>query len=381
MLITFNKKDIAEGLSKAIGIVPLKSGSSYLRSLWIEAKEESLKIMVTDSTTEFTGTYKASVQNPGNVGVNAKAFVELIKKLPDGNITLKYDEESRILHVEQGRRSYKLPTADSTWFKPLDEFPEENAILWSGDFFQEVIDKTYFCISDDESNEQLACFYMSKTAENSIDCCGLNGHQLAVISFTNDELAHLLPEKGLLLLKKYTAELRKWLNSQEIYINITENKLFLKDVNNIETLSFVRSDYDFPNHQAFLDRLKSGDLSLLTLNRKEILDALERIQIFNSEAEKCTYFTLAENDLQLSSQGQETGSAKEHLDVEYSGTISSIAFPTRSLIEILNHYTSEKVTFTFTGTETPCGVSGEQDLDYTVIIMPMKINSINVYDE
>ncbi len=380
MYCILKKEEVIEGLSKAIGIIPLKSGSSFLRSLWLEARDNSIRIMATDSTTEFTGIYQAEVKKEGNVGVNAKAFVDLIKKLPNDEITLEYEEEERRLHIKQGRRNYKLSTADSTWFKPLDDFPEENSILWAGDLFQDLIDKTYFCISDDDSSEQLACFFMKKV-DNLINCCGLNGHQLAVAMFDNDDLANLLPENGLLLQKKYTAELRKWLAEDEIHINITENKLFLKNASGTEIVSFVRSDYNYPNHQAFLDRIKSGSPSILTVNRKEMVNALERIMIFNNDTDRCTYFDLSENELQLSAQGQEVGQAQEILEVKYEGDISKIAFPTRNLIDIIGHYKSEEIIFTFTGVESPCGVSGEQDNDYTVIIMPMKIASTNMYDE
>ncbi len=380
MYCILKKEDVIEGLSKAVGIIPLKSGSAFLRSLWLEAKDNSLRIMATDSTTEFTGIYAVEVKTPGNVGVNAKAFVDLIKKLPNGDITLEYDDETRTLHIKQGRRHYKLATADSTWFKPLDEFPEENAVLWTGDFFQSIIEKTYFCISDDDTAEQLACFFMKKINDR-IDCCGLNGHQLAVVAFDNDELANLLPEKGLLLQKKYTAELRKWLDDKEIYINITDNKLFVKNIDNTEIVSFVRSDYNYPNHQAFLDKVKNGSLSILKVNRKEMINALERIIIFNNDSERCTYFDLIDNEVILSAQGQEVGSAQENIEANYSGDISKIAFPTRHLIDILGHFESEEVQFTFTGVESPCGISGEQDIDYNVIIMPMKIASVNMYDE
>lgn len=380
MYCTFKKEDIIDGLSKAIGIIP-KSGSVSLRFLWIEAKDNSLRIMATDSTTEFTGNYIANTKKEGNIGVNARAFVDLIRKLPNGDVSLNYNEENRVLNVEQGRRSYKLATADPTWFKALDEFPEENAILWSSDLLQELIDKTYFCISDDDSSEQLACFYMKRMEQGVIDCCGLNGHQLAVISVTNDELAQLLPEKGLLLQKKYAGELRKWLDLKEVSINITDKKLFLRNANATETLSFVRSDYNYPNHQAFIDRLKTPSLSSLTVNRKEIMEALDRLLIFNSENEKSALFEFSGSELILSAHGHQLGSAKEYLKVDFSGDIEKIAFPTKNLLDILSHYTSEKITFTITGTETPCGISGEQDVQYTVIIMPIKMATVSIYAE
>ncbi len=380
MICTFKKEDIIEGLNKAIGIIPLKSGSAYLRSMWIEVKENCIQIMATDSTTEFTGKYTAVIEEEGNIGVNARAFVDLIRKLPNGDIKLNYDSEAKILNIEQGRRHYKLATADSTWFKSLDDFPEENAVLWSGDYFQEVIEKTYFCISDDESSDQLACFYMAKV-DNTINCCGLNGHQLAVAVFENEDLMNLLPNEGLLLQKKYTNELKKWLPTEEIYINFTDKKLFIKNKDGSEILSFVRSFYTYPNHQNFLQTLKASSISVLSVNRKEMIDALERVYIFNYENEKCTFFDLSDNELVLSAQGQRVGEAKEQLEIKYEGTIKRIAFPTKDLIEILDHFISEEITFIFTGIETPCGVRGEQDNDYTVIIMPMREASVNIYDE
>ena len=51
------------------------------------------------------------------------------------------------------------------------------------------------------------------------------------------------------------------------------------------------------------------------------------------------------------------------------------------MMEILTHYQSADVTLTLTGAEGPCGVGGEQDPDYTVLIMPMKIAEQNYYEE
>jgi len=61
--------------------------------------------------------------------------------------------------------------------------------------------------------------------------------------------------------------------------------------------------------------------------------------------------------------------------------LEKIAFPTKNLIEILNHFNSETVTFTLTGTEAPCGISGEDDPDYNVIVMPMMIQEETYYTE
>ena len=107
-----------------------------------------------------------------------------------------------------------------------------------------------------------------------------------------------------------------------------------------------------------MTRLAAPGASRLTLNRKDCLEALDRISIFNTESDRCTYFDLTGNEVMLSAQGQDTGSANESLEASYEGDISRIAFPTKNLMEIMTHYQSGDLLLTLTGAEGPCGITG-----------------------
>lgn len=390
MFLTVKKEQIIEGLQKAAGIIPTRTGAAYLRSLWIQAEENTLTLMATDANIEFIGAYPAEVHESGLVGVNGRNFVDLIRRLPAGDLKLRLDASTGgngTLVIEQGRRTYKLPSNEPTWFQTLTPFPTENAVVWSGDFLQEIIDRVFFCISDDEASDAIACLYAKPlpsaegTPSGAIDVCGLNGHQFALTRFTNDDLAARLPEEGILVQRKYVAELRKWLEEEEIEINFTDKRLFVRSGDKRETLSLPRAAYVYPEYTAFLSRLSGGDISKLRLNRKDCLEALDRISIFNTESDRCVYFDLGAAEVMLSAQGQDTGSANESLETAYEGSIGRIAFPTKNMMEILTHYQSAEVTLTLTSTEGPCGVNGDQDPDYTVLIMPMKIAEQNYYEE
>ena len=93
--------------------------------------------------------------------------------------------------------------------------------------------------------------------------------------------------------------------------------------------------------------------------------------------------TLGGKELKLSADGSDIGSAREELEVEYSGELERIAFPTRSLMEIFSHFESERLQMLFTGAEGPCGIKGIDpvDSDYLVIIMPMKVSEKSYYSE
>ena len=194
-------------------------------------------------------------------------------------------------------------------------------------------------------------------------------------------LAARLPAEGMLIQKKYLQDIKKWLGVDEIELNITDKRLYLRSLDGAETLSLPRAAYEYPDYNIFMSKLADEGVSAMTLDRKEGMDALGRILIFNTESDRCTYMDLSENEARLSAQGQDVGSASESLEVTYRGDISRIAFPTRNLLDVLGHFVSGKIDMLLTGTEGPCGIRGAEDPDYTVIIMPMKISETTYYSE
>ena len=380
MYLKVYKEDVIEGLQKAANIIPQRTGAAYLRSIWLKAENGKLELLSTDSSLEFRGSYTAEILEPGLAGVQGRAFVELLRRLPSGQISLKVDEAASVLHIEQGRRKYKLPINDATWFQNFSDFPEQGAVMWSGDFFQELIDKIVFCIGD-EGMDAISCLVMRPTGQGFIEAAGMNGHQFAMLRFANDDLRAMLPADGILIQKKYLGELKKWLGTDEINVNLDDKRLFLRTENKSESLSLPVSTYQYPDYNSFLSRLKGEGTSTLEVTRAEAQDALMRIAIFNSESNRCTYFDFNGSEAVLSAVGQDVGSATESLDVSYKGDISRIAFPTNNLLTIMDHFSSAKLTMTFTGSEGPCGITGGEDAEYLVIIMPMKILDDTHYSE
>jgi len=382
MKLTIMKEHIIEGLQKAAGIIPTRSGAAYLRSLWLKTEGDKLAILSTDANIEFTGQYAASVVQEGLIGVQGRAFVDLVRQLPGGQLTLALDDTSGNLLLEQGRRKYKLPVSDAAWFQAFSDFPSQNAVRWSADVFQEIIERVGFCISDDDNADAIGCLYMKSVGNGRIESCGLNGHQFALTALTNDDLAALLPPDGILIQKKYVQEMKKWLGGlEEIEVSVSEKRLHLRADDGRETFSLPRSTYVYPDYMSFVSKLSGESISRLEVDRKESIDALGRLSVFTTDHDRCAYLDLSENELSLTAQGQDIGSADERLEASYQGDIAKIAFPSRNLMEVLGHFTSAKVALHFTAVEGPCGISGKDDPDYTVIIMPMKMTDTTYYEE
>lgn len=379
MKIKVQKEQIIEGLQKAAAIIPSKAGAAYLRSIWLRAANGSLSIMATDAEIEFIGTYHADVEEDGLAGVQGRAFVDLVRQLPNGSISLSLDESQTNLLIEQGRRKYKLSVNSRDWFQELTAWPEGEPVTWTGGVFGDYLDKVVFCISDEDSQEAMSCLCMKPKENGRIDVCGLNGHQFAIVSFVYDELASRLPQEGLLIQKKYLQDIKKWLGEDEIELNMTEKRLYLRRLDGRELLSVPRALVSYPDYGVFMGKLTEDGVSQLVIPRKEAVESLGRIQVFNSDSDRCVFMVMHPGEVNFSAKGSDLGSANESLEADYTGTLESIAFPTRNLMEIMGHYVSGRVKLALTGTEGPCGITGEDDTDYTVVIMPMKVASTSYY--
>ncbi len=219
MFLKVNRDEIIEGLQKSANIIPAKTGAAFLRTIWLNCENGALNIMSTDSNLEFLGSYPAEITEDGLAGVQGRAFYDLVRQLrgDQGELVIKTDGENQNVLVEQGSRKYKFPVNDPEWFQKFSTFPEEGSVFWSGDFLDEMIDKLAFCISEEDSMEAIACLYMAPredAGERIIEVCGLNGHQFAMFRFVNDDIHSMLPEEGVLIQRKYLAELKKWLSAR-----------------------------------------------------------------------------------------------------------------------------------------------------------------------
>ncbi|GAB6059768.1 DNA polymerase III subunit beta [Desulfonatronum parangueonense] len=382
MKFSIQREEILPALQQAAQITSVKTGAVFLRSIWLKAENAKLQIMATDSNIEFFGFFSPQIQEDGLVGVNGRHLYELIRKLHPGELQFHVEKDATQLLIKQNKRKYVLPINENYWFQALSSFPEEGAVNLSGENLSRIIDKVFYSVSEDETMQAVNCMLIKYAPnEQKTDFCGLNGHQLALYRLEHDGLRDLLPEQGILISKKYLQELKRMIPQKEIQLNIFNNRLYCRSVDQKENISLPLSLYQYPDHNQMLARYEAENPSSMDIDRKGLMDALDRILIFNTENSICTFFEFNDGVVQMDVQSEEKGEAKEFLDSVFSGNLQKIAFPTRDLIEILSHFECDIIHFHFTSSEGPCFIEDKNDLDYKVLIMPMKITDDIVYSD
>ncbi len=383
MKIIINKEEVIRGLQKASNLTSQKTGTTFLKSIWLKAGKNNLEIMATDSKIEFIGTYPVKCKETGLVGVNGKNFYELVKKLPPGEISLRYDEKSESLILEQGYRKYRILTYDKTWFKELKRFPEDNFIKWQGDNFRDLIDRMLYFIPDDISDENRYLKLERHEQKNKIVAYAIKLHTFALKIIEHEGLYKLIKNDGFLIDRVFLVELKKWLDNDEISIAIDNNRIFIKNKNN-EIISFPLVYKEFTNYKTFLDAYNSKEQkSKLIINRQELKESLERLYIFVSDIDQIAYFMLNNKELIIYVESYDKGEATESIIAEYNGNLEKITFLIKRIRDIIEHFYSENITMEFTHSEGPCKIVGNDDIDkdYLVITMPIKVSDEIYYED
>lgn len=373
MFVRIRKEDVIDGVINASNIIPAKTGTTYLRILWLKAESTGLSIFATDSSLEFAGQYTANVQHEGLIGIQGKQFCELLRRMPPGELVLKTDEQGKQLHIEQGRRKYKVPTYDSSWFQDFHEFPDTGTITWSGEHFRDTIDRISFCIADEEEQASMNCIKFAPAETADVEVCGLNGHLLGLVRFTNAELHGLLGTEGFLVAKKYLQEIRRWITDGEIRLGLSDKRLFLRSAGGAEMLSVPLKLHTFPDYRSFIANHSGLFTSYLTIDKHEMTDALNRIFLFNTLGNSAAFFDVSPTELSMYAQGQDVGEGSELITCEFAGDLGKVAMPTKIILEVISHFTSDALKFSFINTTEPCCITGQEDTGYLVYTMPVEV--------
>lgn len=372
MEITIERKDILDKIQNAANNAATKLPSQFLCSIWLNINQDMLTISATDGNIEYLGEYTLDVpQDDAIIGVDGKTISELVKRLPDGEITLKTDSKNNLL-ISQGRKKYNLPITASEFYQNTSVFPDNKNALLDGAKLLEVLDGIGFCIDNDKTQDNaLSCICFKPIDSGKIEISGMDGHKFAMHTIIDNGFCEVMPENGVLFQGRFISSLTRWLDASMVRIAINNRRIyFKKDVEN-ETLSIPIVSLEYPDYNIFLKCFQDNEnLNTMEMTRAALIDSINRLQIFNTGTSvETVMFQLTESELCLSDSGCKN---KEYLDISYDGSLDKISFPNRDMATMLTHFNAENIQLVFTGIEGPCMIKDPENENYFTIIMPLK---------
>jgi DNA polymerase-3 subunit beta len=372
MEINVSKSDLLRELTATQGVVERKTTIPILSNFLFEVGGDKLSITATDLDLSLRTSCPAKVKKEGSCTVPARKLYDYVKLLGDGDISIKL-LENHWVQIRSGRSNTKMVGMARANFPALPQFPTESALPLPAQVLRNLIAKTIFAISNEESRYTLNGALLVLKPE-SIIMVATDGHRLAHVEHTNSKLP-VSGELKVLVPRKAMAELSTLLNSsdaQVVEFARDESTLFFRIGGRLLTSRQLTGQ--FPNYEAVLPRDNNKAVSV---HCEDLSSAIQRVAQFADERSSAIRMRLEKNELKISSSNTETGESEDSMETAYSGDPMVIGFNSHYLLDFLKVVGTGDVRFEFKDAQSAGQLrpdeSSESEYKYRYIVMPMRI--------
>jgi len=371
--ITVSRAELVRELTAAQSVVERKTTIPILSNFLFEAVDDRLTITATDLDQSIRTSCAVKVKKPGACTIPARKLFDYIKLLPEGEISIKL-MDNHWVQIRAGRSNTKMVGMARANFPAVPEFPAAGAVKISLASLRNMIAKTIFAISNEESRYTLNGALLVLKAE-SMAMVATDGHRLAHIEKMGEQLDGIAGEKKTLIPRKALSELQSLLNStdaEHVEFADDEQSLFFRVGGRVLTSRKLTGQ--FPNYEAVLPR---DNNKFVIVRGEDLMGSIQRVAQFADERSGAIKIRLEQNELRLSSSSTDTGESEDTIETPYNYDPLVVGFNSQYLIDFLKAVgTGGEVRMEFKDAQSAGQMRPEdanEDVRYRYILMPMRI--------
>jgi DNA polymerase-3 subunit beta len=371
--IVAETKNLANLLSSVTNIVEKTSPKAVLNNVKLEAVDNILIIYATDLDISIKANITTRVIKPGEVTVSAKLLSDIIKKIPNDEVTIEYLPERDQLSINTESCEFILSTIPVKEFPVLEYFEYNNAFSLNAKDLLNLIETTAFAMSFEENRYNLNGIFLHKNSSCNLAVAATDSYRLALASIN---YAIEAEDFGIILPKKTTDELLKILKqnkAETITIEISPRLVKFSIANLIITSKIIEGT--FPNYNTFIPE---GNNNNLLLDAKKLSDAIDRVSTINFDKFKAVKLNINSVGMEISSFGQFKDVAKEYIAFDglsnYEGESLVVGFNPKYLLDVLKLFSSELCSVKFKDGFSAVLIEKHGEvINNKFVVMPIKV--------
>lgn len=364
MLFKCEKASLQEAINTAQKAVTGKSTMPILEGLLITARGGRLIILGSDIDLCIESKIDAHIEEEGSIVVDCKLFGELIRKLPNDEVTIKTIENNSIEITCQKSKS-TLIYMRSDDYPSLPEINQDIKLTVSQKLLKNMIKGTIFAVAQEETRPILTGV-LFEVKDKTLNLVALDGLRVALRSEKIDcesDINVVIPGKSL-------SEISKILQDNEEGINITfTHNHILFNLGDVRIISRLLEG-EFIKYASILP--KEYNLQI-RINKSELLDCIERASLMAKEGKTNLVKLDLEEDVMVITSNSQLGKAREELNIIMQGEALQIAFNSKYIIDVLKIMEEEEIIMEFASSVSPCIVKNTENDNCTYLILPVRI--------
>lgn len=362
---------LADALSPVLSVVPAKSTLPILSHVYLSADhvKNQLRLAATDLDLSISSVLVTEVEKEGAITVPARTLAELVRELPEGNISLEVIGGRLEVRFKKGHHIIAGTPAEE--FPSLPEMNTAKAIrVPAGDVLR-MIRKTLFAVSKDETRPALNGV-LWETQGDAMVMVATDGHRLAKIERPNKKLAGvggdlIVPPKVLDLLVKYAKD------DQEIGVVFGENHIIFDLGRMVLSSRLIEGPY--PNYRQVIP---TDVTKQLVAEKDELLSTVRRVSILSNSLTHQVKFSMSKKAVELSAANADLGAeAKESLAAEYDGDPLDVGYNAAYVLDVLKQMDADQIHIELNTNASAAVVRPSEknkEEDYLCLIMPLRLS-------
>ena len=368
MRFTCEKSMLVQGLNIASRTVAQKSSLSVLEGILCRAAD-GLHLTGYNMETAISYQIDADVSDPGLCILPARLFGDIIRRLPEGPVTVVVDENYKV-SIRSGYASFTISAESAEDYPELPEVDALTGVHIPQNALKELIGGTIFAVSENQGRP-IHTGVKFEVEEDRISAIAVDGFRLARRTWhsekpMHEKLSFVVPSPGLKEVEKILTDSEEnaafTLGPKHILFEIGSTTLVCR---------LLEGD--------FLDWRKVVPTNCpvkLVAHVSDLASSIERVGLIVSEKYKspvrCVF---GDQVLQLRTHTS-IGAAEDRCPIAGDGKELEIGFNVRYLADALRVIPSEEVVLELTNGLSPIVLTpAEEKYDYSYMVLPVRIKN------
>ena len=367
MKIICTKSDLVHAVSIVSKAVSNNTTLPILKCILIEASTGNIKLTANDMELGIETTIDGQIHQPGKIAIEAKLFSEIVRKLPDNDITIETDDQYKAT-ITCEKACFQIMGQEGEEFPSLPEIEKNQSITLSQFSLKEVIRQTIFSISDNE-NTKLMTGELFEVKDDQLSVVSLDGHRISIrhieLKDHYDPFKVVVPGKTLQeIVKIISGEM-----DENVSIYVTSKHILFEFDQTMVVSRLIEGEY------FRIDQMLSSDYATkVTLNKKDFLDSIERAIILIRENDKKPIILNIEDSKMSLKLNSSFGTMNAEILIHKTGQDLMIGFNPKFLSDALRIIDDEEVTLYMMNAKSPCFIKDEEE-NYIYLILPVNFNA------
>ncbi|MBQ7974538.1 MAG: DNA polymerase III subunit beta [Clostridia bacterium] len=315
-----------------------------------------------------------NIKEGGSIALASRMFGDIVRKLPDGNISINVNEENSVTKIKSGISEFNIQGLISDEYPTPPVIEEKYSFLLDETKLKDIIKKIISFVAVTEGKRPTLTGALFDIKGDELTVVASDGHRLGVVK---EKIDRNLGDAKFIIPGSTLRELLKILNDSEKQVKIiVSERHVLFNFENYEVYTRV-IEGDFLKYEPIL---AANNTIVAKVNSREFKEALERAILIINDDESTpdkrvpVKLNVGFDKIQISCMTPK-GKVSDTVGAELNGGELTIGFNCRFLIEAISACDEEDIMIEFSTPTSGCFMRSldENKSNYVFMILPVRL--------